>query len=93
MKEYTNFGEFSKALELWQFSHFAGEEVVVATPYSEPGASPFLPRKQGYELQTVSGKIIKCTNKEKTEIKAPDALIKYTGTKHDQFESGQGYYH
>lgn len=94
MKEYTDIKEYNKALDFVVFNQFACEEVIEAKRFSDPGASPFLPTKEGWELTTVSGNILKCTDVQKMQIKIPsDIGIKYTGPKHDQFESNQGYYH
>lgn len=94
MKEYTDIKEFNKALDSLAFNQFAGEEVVEAKRFSKPGASPFLPSKAGWELTTLSGKILECTDVQKMQIKiSSDIGIKYTGPKHDQFESNQGFYH
>lgn len=93
MKEYTDIKEYNKALDFVAFSQFAGEEVVEAKRFIKPGASLFLPSKAGWELTTLSGKILECTDVQKMQIKIPSGIIKYTGPKHDQFESNQGYYH
>lgn len=93
VEEYTDIIEYNKALDFLAFTQFAGEKVTHAKRFSESASSPFLPRLEGWELTTVSGKVIKCTDKQKSQQKVPDGIINYTGRKHDQFESNQGYYH
>lgn len=90
--EYTDFGEFRKALDFLVFSKFTGEEVTQAKRFSNPGSSPFLPREEGWELTTVSGKTARLTDRQKIEIKIPTNNIKYIGPRHNQFESNQGFY-
>ena len=93
MEKYTDIIEYNKALDFLAFSEFAGEKVVEARRFSDPGLSPFLPNKEGWELTTITAKILKCTDRQKMQIKIPVGVIEYTGLKRNQFKSNQGFYH